>query len=389
MSPEPRPGILYVIDSLAPGGAERSLVALAPALADRGIAIEVAHLRPEAPLAPALLEHDIRVHAVGGSGRVQWLRAVAALIRDRRPDIVHTTLFEADQVGRIAARLARVPVVSSLVNVPYGEEQRADRSLSRRRLLAARALDTMTSRAVVRFHAITETVAIAMSDRLRIPRERIDVIPRGREEAVLGRRSPERAAAARRAVGVAPGQPLVLAAARHEWQKGLDVLVHAWADLAGSRGARLVIAGRRGNRTHELERLVADAGLDPSTTLLGARDDVPDLLAAADVFVVPSRWEGLGSVLIEAMALEAPIVASDIPAVREVVRHEQEALMVPAADPSALARAIELCMTDRDGAVRRADAARQRFLDRFEIGPVADRTVAFYERVQRAGRRPR
>jgi glycosyltransferase involved in cell wall biosynthesis len=371
---------LYVIDSLAPGGAERSLVALAPALDERGVHLEVAHLRPEAPLAAALRERGVRVHAVGGQGRVAWTRAAASLIRARGPAIVHTTLFEADQAGRVAARLARVPVVSSLVNVPYGPEQRADRSLSSRRLMAAQTLDTLTSRLVTRFHAITDTVAVAMSDRLHIPPGRIDVIPRARDDAALGRRSAHRAAEARRRLGLAPDQPLVLAAARHEWQKGLDVLIRAWSSTHEGTGARLVIAGRRGNRTAELEALVADAGLDPEATLLGARDDVPDLLAAADVFVVPSRWEGFGSVLVEAMALEAPIVAADIPAIREVVRDGHEALLVPAGDPTALGRAIVGTLTDRTGAARRADAARRRFLERFEIGPVADQTVAFYER---------
>ena len=384
MPPEQRTRVLHVIDSLAPGGAERSLVALAPALVDRGVDVEVAHLRADASLAGALKADGIPVHRLGGDGRMASARSVTALLRDRHHDLVHTTLFEADQAGRVGARMARVPVVSSLVNVPYGAEQATDLALSRPRLLAARAVDMLTSKAVVRFHAITETVAVAMSERLHIPRQRIDVIPRGRDDRALGRRTPDRAMAARRRLGVGPEQPLVVAAARHEWQKGLDVLLAAWPRLPP--GSRLVIAGRPGNRTSELERLVVAAGLDPVGTLLGPREDVLDLLAAADVFVAPSRWEGLGSVLIEAMALEAPIVASDLPAVREVVRAGEDALLVPPADPTSLARAIEACLADRAAAAARAAAARQRFLDHFEIGPVADQTVAFYGRALTAAR---
>lgn len=387
MAPERRTHVLHLIDSLAPGGAEQSLVALAPSLGPLGVDLEVAHLRPEAPLAPALVAHGISVHEVGGSGRVQWVRRTRSLLRARQPDLLHTTLFEADQAGRVAATLARVPVVSSLVNVPFGVEQRADRSLSSRRLLGARVLDTVTSRRVVRFHAITETVASAMTERLHIAADRIDVIPRGRDDLVLGRRSRERASATRGRLGIAPDRPIVLAAARHEHQKGLDVLVAALTRVDPALRSRLVIAGRRGNRTSELERQVATAGLDPATTLLGARDDVADLLAAADVFVVPSRWEGLGSVLIEAMALEAPIVASDLPAVREVVRDGVEAVLVAPSDPDALARGIERCLVDRNAAAQRAGAARARFLERFEIGPIAEQTAAFYRRALTAAGR--
>ena len=384
-----RLAVLCLIDSLAMGGAEQSLVALAPALREHGVDVEVAHLRDQAPLAPALLAQGVPVHEVGGAGRAQWVRGTTSLLRSRRPHLLHTTLFESDQAGRVAARLTRVPVVSSFVNVPYGPEQRSDQTLSPRRLAAARAVDMVTSRFAVRFHAITRTAATAMSQRLRVPLERIDVIPRGRADATLGRRTPERRRVARERLGVDMQQPLVVAAARHEHQKGLDVLISAFRLVDPALGARLVIAGRRGNRTRELEQLAAESGLDPSLTLLGARDDVAELLAAADVFSMPSRWEGLGSVLIEAMALEAPVVASDLAAVREIVRDGREALLVPASDPSAMARGIEACLSDRAAAVARAADARARFLEHFEIGAIAAQTAAFYRRAVAAAGRSR
>jgi glycosyltransferase involved in cell wall biosynthesis len=142
---------------------------------------------------------------------------------------------------------------------------------------------------------------------------------------------------------------------------------------------RVFIAGRDGNATAELRAAVATRGLDGTVTFLGERADVAELLCAADVFAFPSRWEGMPGTVIEAMALEAPIVASNIASVREVVR-EDCAVLVPPDDPGALANAITRALADPD-APARAARARQRFLDTFTIERSAAEMVRFYERV--------
>jgi glycosyltransferase involved in cell wall biosynthesis len=376
--------VLQLIDSLAPGGAEQSLVALAPELRQRGIDIEVAYLGREATLAPRLEAAGVPVHALaddeGRRGRFGSVLRTRRWLRARRPDLLHTTLFESDQAGRVAATIARVPVVSSLVNVSYGEEHLADPGVRRSRLRGAQALDALTARRVVRFHAITDVVADTMAPRLHVPRNRIDVIHRGRSAEALGERSPERDAEIRGQLGVPVGAPLVVAAARHEYQKGLDVLLRSLPQVVTHvPDLVVVIAGRTGNATHELEGLRDELDLGQAVQMLGRRDDVPDLLAAADAFVLPSRWEGLGSVLIEAMALEAPIVASDLPAVREVLGRDL-AVLVPAERPQELAAAIVATLQDRAASARRAAAARRTFLESYEIASIAVATIAFYRR---------
>lgn len=374
--------VLYVIDSLAPGGAERSLAALAPRYAARGVALDVAYLKERPGVQGELVRAGATLFSLAGSGgRAGWVRRATRLVRRRRPDLVHTTLFEADIAGRVAASLAGVPVVSSLVNPEYGPEQLSDPRLSRWKVRGARLVDALTARRVARFHAITSYVADVMAGRLGLRRDRIDVVPRGRDPEELGRRSPERRAAARDGMGVGPETAVVLAAARHEHQKGLDVLLEAFPlVLREVPSARLVVAGREGNQTPLLRTAVERLGLAGAVRFLGVRDDVPDLLCAADVFVLPSRWEGLGSVLLEAMALEAPIVASDVPAVREVVGDGEEARLVPPERPDALASRIVATLADARGAADRARRARARFLQRYTIDRVADQMIAFYDR---------
>ncbi|MEY2449318.1 MAG: hypothetical protein QOH79_2794 [Acidimicrobiaceae bacterium] len=375
--------VAQLIDSLAPGGAEQSLVALAPELRARGIELEVAYLGGAAPLATRLQADGIPVTALGseqGGSRIGNIRHTLRWLRAQRPDLVHTTLFEADQAGRIAARLARVPVVSSLVNVSYGPEHLADPGVRRSRLRAARRLDAFTAKRVVRFHAVTDVVADTMSERLRVSRARIDVIPRGRSAAMLGRRTPERAASIRRRLGVPDDARLVVAAARHEYQKGLDVLLRAVPHITHDASkVMVVVAGRTGNATPDLESLVAELGIADVVSLLGERDDVPELLAAADVFVLPSRWEGIGGVLIEAMALEAPIVATDLAPIREALGGEI-AVLVPAEQPQLLAKAIVATLESPADAARRTAMAYRTFVASFEIAATADATVAFYRR---------
>ncbi len=373
--------VLYVIDSLdRPGGAEQALASMAPGLVAGGVDLHVASLTERDGLQPDLIAAGARLHAVGGATRAARTREVAGLVRRLRPDLVHTTLFEADLAGRSGAALARTPVVSSLVNVAYGPEHLADPGLSAAKVRAAQAADAATCQVVRRFHALTEHVATVMSRRLLIRESRVQVMPRGRSRARLGERSPERRAAVRSALGLAPDAPMIVAAARHEHQKGLDVLVEALASVRRTHpDAQLVVAGREGVTTDLLRATAERDGTTAAVHLLGARTDVPDLVAAADVFVAPSRWEGLGSAVVEAMGIGTPIVASDVAAIRETAP-PWVARLVPPDRPDLLGAAIAETLDDPGAARSRADQGLARFADSYTIERVTDQMIRFYER---------
>ncbi|MCA1847142.1 MAG: glycosyltransferase family 4 protein, partial [Actinobacteria bacterium] len=295
-------------------------------------------------------------------------------------DLVHTTLFEADIAGRLAGVSARVPVVSSLVNVGYGPEQKEDPDIRRWNLLGAQLADITTARVVRRFHAVSYHVADVMARRLMVRRSRVEVVPRGRDPQALGIRSPERTARARAMLGAEPGDTLLLAVARQEYQKGLDVLLRALPLVrAEVPRARLVVAGREGNQSTALEAIADELGLGDGVRFLGARSDVADLLCAADVFVLPTRREGFPGAVLEAMALEAPIVATAIPTVSEAVAAGEHALLVPPEDVEALAAATVEALTAPATSQQRAKAALARFHDHFTIERAADGMVRLYE----------
>jgi glycosyltransferase involved in cell wall biosynthesis len=267
------------------------------------------------------------------------------------------------------------------VNVAYGPEQQASSGIAAMKLRAACLLDAVTARPVVRFHAVSEHVAEVMARRLHLRRSRVEVVPRGRDPQLLGRRTEERRARARAGLGVGYDERIVLAAGRHEVQKGLDTLVLALpAILQAVPGARLLVAGREGAQTRQLRALIDRLGVQQAVQLLGARRDVYDLLCAADVFAFPTRWEGMPGAILEAMALQAPIVASDVPPVREAVADGTTARLVPPDQPEALARAVIDTLQQPVAAAARAAAAQAEFQARFTVGRAADGMVAFYRK---------
>ena len=376
-----RPRVLYLIDSLAPGGAERSLVDMAPGLLDGGIDLEVAVLHDRPGLAAELRSHGVHVHVVSGSNRSSWLAGTVRLIRGRHPDLVHTTLFESDVIGRVGATLTRVPVVSTLANTPYGHEHAAESGVDPIRLRAAQAVDMVTGRVVRRFHAVSRSTAEACVAKLRIDPTKIDVVPRGRDISRFGIRTPDRRRAVRTRLGVDSDEKVLLVVARQEPQKGIEVLIRAVPELRKLQPqVRVLVAGREGRATAGLRALISATGTDGVVDFLGERDDIPDLLATADVFVLPSYREGLPGAVLEAMAMGVPIVASDLPNVRDAVPTDEYALLVPSGDHLELARAIASVLQDPVAGQRRAHAASQRFAVTFDIRCVSQAMTDFYRR---------
>ena len=371
--------VLYVIDSLARGGAEMSLVHIAPSYREVGLDLHIAFLRDHRDLGPALVEAGACLHPVEPDrGRLRQLAALIRLIRRLRPDVIHTTLWEADILGRTAGVLTWTPVVSTLATSENAPSPIANPGVRRWKLRLAHWVDIVTARAVRRFHAVSESVAERMALSLHVPRRRITVIPRARRRDLLGEPSTQRRQSVRTRLGLGDSVPVVLTVARHEHQKGLDVLVAATPTIRSSfPDVVVLVAGHRGRMSAALERSVAATGLDATIRILGDRDDVADLLVAADVVAVPSRVEGLPGAVLEAMALERPVVSSDLPTVREAIDDHAYAMVLPG-DADALGRAVVRCLRDPARADK-ARAARQRFDELFSPSSVAARLRELYE----------
>ena len=366
--------VLAVIDGLGAGGAERSLAEYAQPLRDRGIETVVAYTHARSGAHEALERAGLELI------RVRGMRDLRRLLRARRPDLVHATLIPSSVRARLAAVRTGVPVLTSLVNTNYTPPAPLGRRGVRRTVI--RGIDGWTARHLnAWFHALTEAVATDAVDNLGIDRSRVTVIGRGRSRERLGWPSPERRDAARAALGV-DGE-LVVAVGRHEPMKGHDVLARAWARVADQRpDAHLLLAGRDGHNTPALDRTLAGV---PRVRRLGHVDGIGDLLAAADVFALPSRREGASGALMEALAMGVPIVASDLPALREAVDDGVQGTFVPPDDPAALASAITALLDDLPTRAAMSAAALERFEARYTLDSIVDRMADLYRGLTRTG----
>ena len=375
--------VLQIIDSLAPGGTERSLVAAAPVLVDLGVDLHVATIADRLDLAAPLAGIGIDPIVVGKNSRFRTMRSLEQLIKSTRVDLVHTQLFESNIAGVFAAKRQGVPRLTSLVSTEFGSSHYSTPDLRRTRIAGAHATAGLAAAMTTQFHAVSQTVADHTSKRLRVHPSKITVIPRGRDATALGRRSAKRREATRARLGLAD-EPLILVVARHEFPKAIDVAIDAFIRLSTQNPAAvLAIAGSNGSQT-EVLHLAADVDhVKDRIHFLGARDDVADLMGASDVLCFPSRREGMPGTLIEAMALELPIVATDLAPNREVLGPDAD--LVPLEDAAAMAQTLRARL-ETDTTVE-TGALRERFEENFTLDNAVKSQVDLYKRTIEAGAR--
>jgi glycosyltransferase involved in cell wall biosynthesis len=279
------------------------------------------------------------------------LRAFLAILRHLRrlrPDIVHTHTSKAGLLGRLAARLARVPVV---VHTPHGHVfyGHFGPTLSRFFLLVERMLSKITHHLI----ALTPGEAEDYMDLEVMPPHKISVIPSGIDLRRFAGARVDRLSK-RRELGLPPA---ALAVGFVGWLlpiKGLSFLVRAMPGILARHPESFLVVVGKGDEEVKLRSLADSLGLNGRVLFLGWRPDVDEILPCLDLLVLPSLNEGMGRVLVEAMAAGVPIVASRTGGVPDLVWDGQNGLLVPPADSGALGQAISQLFRDEPGRRRMA-----------------------------------
>jgi glycosyltransferase involved in cell wall biosynthesis len=298
---------------------------------------------------------------------------------------VHTALFDADQLGRVAAWGTGVPVVSSFVNTPYDPARLADPNVNKWKLRFVQLIDAVTGRLMVnRFHAVSEGAKVANARALRIPERRVTVAERGRDAGLLGERTDERRTASRVALGLGPDAQVVLNLGRQDYQKAQTVLIEAAALLSGSHPNLVVlIAGKHGSASADVQRALGEPLAARHVRLLGHRSDIGDLLCAADVLAISSHFEGTAGAAVEAMALSTPIVSTNLAGLQGVLEDGRNALLVPINSSQELANGLGRLLDDATVSSRLATRAHADFIERFTLNSAAVRLAELYGSVQK------
>jgi glycosyltransferase involved in cell wall biosynthesis len=364
--------VLQLIPTLDRSGAEKQMVLLARGLPRERFRVEVAALTRLGPLEAELREAGIPVTLIGKRLKADpfALGRLTRFMKSRRFDVVQTWIFAADTYGRAAAHRAGVPVVVTC-------EMAVDLWKSRWHLAIDRYLARRTDRVVGNSRAVADFYR-----RAGIPAGKLEVIPSGVE---AGEPPPIDAAAVRRGLGVAPEAPLMLFAGRLAEQKDVHTLLKA-ADILQhvEPAAVTLIAGDGPLRERLTDRARAYDLLGTGRArFLGHRDDVPALLAASDLLVLPSRYEGMPNVVLEAMRSRKPVVATAAPGTTELVIDGQTGRLVPIGDARALAAALRDAIRDPGARRRWGEAGRARVEAEFGAERMVERFAGLYERLAR------
>jgi glycosyltransferase involved in cell wall biosynthesis len=291
-------------------------------------------------------------------------RGLAQMLRARRVDVVHSHEFTMAVYGAAAARRVGLRHVITMHGGRYFAAQWRRRVAMR---WAARRSDALV--------AVSSATAEHLAGSLGLAPAAVTVIPNGIPFREGARDT------VRRELGIAPDELLLVAVGNLYAVKGHMILLQALSTLHRSGEQlpwRLAIAGR-GDEEMPLRTFAEAEGLTDRVHLLGYREDVPDILAAGDVFVMPSLSEGLPLALVEAMSASLPVIASEVGGIPEVVEHEREALLTPPGDPDALADALRRVMRDESLRIALGGAARRRALSDFGVRTMGDA----YERLYR------
>lgn len=318
--------VAFCITELRAGGAERCLVELATRLDRSRFSCSVVSLAPrpadvERSLAPRLEAAGIPMRFL--DARCSWdapraIRQLAAILRDERPDLVQTFLYHANIVGRLAARRANIKNVVSGIRV-------AERR-SRTRLW----IDRLTAGNVARHVCVSEAVARFSRDVGGLPADRLVVIPNGIDLARYENVPPWDPAA----FGLPAGRRYVVCIGRLDEQKGQRWLIeHAQPWLAQVPEHDLLLVGDGPDRA-ALDAIVRAAGLSGRVHFLDWTTVVPTILVVADLLVLPSFWEGMPNVILEAMAAGRAVVARDVEGVSELLGPTPGPQLVPTDAPA-------------------------------------------------------
>jgi glycosyltransferase involved in cell wall biosynthesis len=306
------------------------------------------------------------------------------LVREKKIDIAHAHDYKTDLLVWLLGR-GRHAIPLTTAHGWTGN--------SSREALYYRADKWLLAR-YPRVIAVSEEIRRAIVQAGAAP-ERVTTILNGIDHRAFRRdRDPAKKAAARAALGVHAGEIVIGAVGRLERQKRFDVLLEAFARLAPSRPQlRLLIAGEgslRGELTAQIDRLGLATGRDNDSArcrLLGQWNDIAQFHHAIDLLVQSSEYEGTPNVVLEAMAFETPVVATDVGGTAELVHHETHGLIVPPGDIDALAAAITQALDDPTAAATRATAARIRVEGDLSFDRRMQRVEAIYdELIAQAGR---
>jgi glycosyltransferase involved in cell wall biosynthesis len=361
--------VLHMIDTTGPGGAEAVFADL------------IEHLPP--PFAPvpvvagdgwvkeSLSARGIESITVSSAGRsrARYLHELVQVARRVRADLVHAHLLGSAVYGSVAARLAGIPAVCTIHG--HADLPESDRFLNVR----LRIVNRTASKVVF----VSESLRRYVLSRTPLREALATVIHNGVDTEAFSR---GRSGALRAELGLPRDTVVIGALGNVRAPKGYAILLEALVRIQYKQPWHLVIAGDTRDDTYsELTAVVRRLQLASRVTFLGFREDVADVLASLDVFVLSSTAEGFSLATVQALAAGLPVVVTRSGGPEEIVKDGENGLLVPTHDPAALAAAIDLLLVDEALRKRLATAGMRDIGQRFSLNAMVNAYARLYEAV--------
>jgi glycosyltransferase involved in cell wall biosynthesis len=363
--------ILLLSTSMGMGGADQQILILARAMRARNHQVRIIALAPLGQMGVEARDEGIPTESLELRRSIMDLPRIFRLVRilrEWRPDVLHSHMLHANLLARALRPLAQVPaLVSTIHSINDGGA-------------LPRAAYRFSSGMVDRVTIISRLAAERYVASRAVPADLLEVVPNAVDTERF-RRLPGAGAALRRELGLADDF-VWIAVGRFEEAKDYPTMIRAFTRVAAERPrSRLLLVGK-GSLRDDVDQLVRAGGLEGRVHFLGVRRDVPELMSAADGYLLSSAWEGMPVVLLEAAGVELPIVATRVGGVAEVVEDGKTGFLVAPGDPEALARAmLRLQGLEPEARVAMGAQARAFVEQHYSTGQIMEKWDRLYARL--------
>ncbi len=361
--------ILHIISKLHVGGVENQLLTVLGKYDRNTLSPLVCTLADKGAIGRDIEAMGIEVFSLNKlKHRFDWtiVRDIKNLIGENDIKIVRTHQYHANLYGRLAAKKTKVPCVVASVHNVYTRDRKIHRRVINRYLVR------YTDKVV----AVSEEVKKHIIKYDGLSEEKVKVIHNGVD---VKRFSDANGKRIRSELRISPEVPIVGTIGRLTYQKGQRYLIDALATLKYKFPQLILLIVGDGPLRNELEDYADSLGTGKNVRFLGTRRDIPDLLSAMDIFVLPSLWEGLVNALLEAMAAGNAVIATDIPPIREIIDTDNIGILVPTENSSSIVASIDLLLHNRLLEKDYGKSAKERARSIFNIDTTVNKYTELFE----------
>lgn len=371
--------VLHLIHTLERGGAEQILVSWFKSGGSEQFQYDVCCLFRGGPHVPTVTEAGVPVHVAGMKNPLDLmgLRRAARIIKQVRPDIIHTQLRYADLVGPLLARMTGCKHVLTTIQNTAGHYFEAGAAIGRFEAVAYKWGSKLLRRNYVGCsEMVAKDIVRHMGNKMPVW-----VVPNAVDcDGLISEIRHDRAEM-RVQLGLSEQAPVAICVGRLEYQKGHTYLLDAFAKVRANRPDAVLLLAGEGSIREALEARSSELGLAENVIFLGERSDVPELVNASDVVVSSSLYEGLPVALAEAMALGAPVLATRVGGVPQLLEDEATGILIEPKDSDSLAVGLERLYQDEQLRRSLGAAAQEYIRKHFDISLMIQGYEDVYRRI--------